>query len=226
MAVAVGDSAAILETAATYTAAAGSNRLLVAVIGAEDLTSLTSLVFGGITMTVGQALFGGNGEADVYAYYLKDADIPSGSQSLVITQAGASWTTDEWSGHIYTLTGVDQTTPIGNKVAENGNSATTWTVTSITSITDGILLALGVSLSPIDAGSTITTASWTTDSFDADAGGGGLVNGNKLITSGASEGVTFDWNGGSESGAAMLMSVLPGAASENTTITIPTGPWY
>ena len=223
MAVAVEDDATIKKTAATYTAASGSNRLLVVLIGTEDVSVLTSVVFGGETMVESQA-FAENQTANVFAYHILDTNIPSGSQTLVITETGSSWSTDEWAGHIYTLTGVDQTTPIGNKTTDNEGAATTWTSTSITSVDDGILLTQGTSISPIDAGSSITTASWTTNAIH-NPGGGGQMSGHKLITTGVSEGVVLDWNGGSETGVSMLMSVLPSTA-DPIIITIPTGPWY
>ena len=123
----------------TYTAGAGSNRLVVIALarrmaGTTTTTpNVTALTWGsrsigaGITEAVHQASTS-NGRCNAYVWYVKEADIPAGAQTLA-----ATWNvTMGGSGDlftVYTLSGVNQTTPVNTTVmVDNGNGADPWTM--------------------------------------------------------------------------------------------------
>lgn len=223
MAIAVAGTAAIqsgVDTGSpstsddTYTAESGSDRALILVVHGEDLSSPPPVFAFGGEPFVGVVVFEGTSGVFVYAGYILDADIPSGAQSTTLGNgSGLSWSNNSWAGHIYTLTGVDQSTPVNpTEVEDSEVTQTTWTTANVTSVTDGILLALAsvAQVGGHDAGSDI---SGYTVVQDTDEGGGSWMQGYKLISTGTSENAVFDWNGDSLSGAHGLFGFAPSAGS-------------
>ncbi len=226
MAVAIAGSAEIAESATgghptTYTAAAGSNRLLLCLFDAEDTgNTIVSIKFGTTVMTEGLAFYESAQDSQTFAYYLKEADIPAGAQAIDVTWGGANADDPEWVGMIYTLTDVDQTTPVDDSASENEASATTWTGPSVTSTDDGAVFALCGTGSNHSAASSITTANWTTDAVDYNISGYDAMFGHKFVTTGAAETPVADWNGTAETGVfGMLAIAVVAAAGAN-----PKGP--
>ncbi len=226
-AIAVESSAAIVSgvdtgtpstSTTTFTAAAASNRLLVLIINGEDLTGNGAVFapkFGSQAFTAATTdTVNGASGIDGYLGFIKEADIPSGAQSTTVTDGtGLSWVNNSWAGSIYTLSGVDQTTPQPQVVVEAlETAATSWTTGSITSDTDGVLMIGCPTAGPHDSGSGI---SGYTEIFDINEDGGGWRNGYKLITTGSSETATCDWNAMSEAGASYIVGFQPVAASSN-----------
>lgn len=138
----------------TYTAETASDRVVVLEIWAPDFFSLTfAPTMGAQAFTEGDFIEGpNNGHAGIW--YIKDADIPSGSQ---IIDYGESGVFDTGHARIYTLSGVNQTT-VGTFTSTTATTATP--SLSYTGVTDG----LGMAICFMDTnGSPTDDAAWTTD---------------------------------------------------------------
>lgn len=184
----LGTPAALDETTNnSYTPETGAD-LVVAIFVTESTVStrtLTSAVLGGVTMTVGHSLYTNN--VYVTFAYLKQADIPVGSSAWAATWSGAM-SGDEGAGVIFSLQGVDQTTPIGNTSGAGFSSSSTPS-DSITSADGSIVLGACVI--------TTTSAAWTgpTGSFTEQREANDPSGGNnyrfaivdRVITTGAAE---------------------------------------
>jgi len=212
MAISVLGSQLITDSAVTYTAEAGSNRILCCIINAEDGSGAYNPSFGGVSFVdIGSDPFEGNAGTQIYCGYILEANIPSGSQSMSLTTTGMDWTIDLWAGWIFTLDDVDQSTPINPAIDEAGESnSETHTTANVLSVTDGILFASFCAANAIGSSPSITTANWV-DEFDDNTGGGAWILGHKLITSGASEGVAFDNDGISRAGSSVIFGLAPAA---------------
>jgi len=130
---AIVDSADIVHGGA-YTAAAGTNRALVIVIGSRGDYS-GGVTFGGVSFVeVVRAESTGDPPDARTAWigYILEADIPGGSQTVAGAESASS-------GRIYTLEGIDQSTPVADSaIAEQGAAgSTTLTATSSLSVTAG-----------------------------------------------------------------------------------------
>ena len=200
----------------SYTAAAGSNRCLVLSMHAEDGTPGFAPSFGAqaFTAATSDPATGASG-VDSGVYYILEDDIPAGSQNVTTSYSGSSWTTNAWAGAIYTLTGCKQTgqpNPAADEVNQS-SSATSHVTGSVTSVTDGILIAaFAVATSTgHDAGATITGYTHLDDIAE---GGGSWITGYKLISSGTSETATFDWNSQNQTGGSILVGFAPAAATD------------
>ena len=104
---------AAADSGSTYTAESGSNRVLVWVAGSssDGAKTVSAATFGGVSMTQAEFL-----SSDIAGYevnsglwYIKEASIPSGLQSLSVTWSGAL---NNSSGMLLTLDGIDQSSTI------------------------------------------------------------------------------------------------------------------
>jgi hypothetical protein len=150
-----GNAAATAYTAETT----GTNRLLVILVSCEDGSSgpeVTALSFpsGGASLANGQIVkvvestnAGGAGPYNTASiYYIKDANIPVGANAPTITYDVGAITSGPFFDY-FTLSGVDQTTPVDDTaedVVNNVASSTTFTTGCVleTNTTGGWAVAL------------------------------------------------------------------------------------
>ena len=132
-------------TGSSITAAAGSDRLILAMFthtsGGTGPLSLT-LSMGAQAFTLAGALGSTTGSiAKAHFFYIKEADIPSGSQAI-------SWTSDQPIATpvivLMELTGVDQSTTIGGVGAAEAtlSNASTTSVSRTTTSTNSMVVSL------------------------------------------------------------------------------------
>ncbi len=114
-----------------YTVPAGSDRLLIFVTGLEDAsdnqTTITSVTYGGVSMTPAVEHFSYSSPLTVRTgiWYLRDADIPAGSNSFVVTYSPSD---PGRNRHAYALfTNVSQINPIVDSDSGAVTSSTTIT---------------------------------------------------------------------------------------------------
>jgi len=130
-------------------------------------------------------------------WYMPEASIPSGAQTMT-----ASWSTGandlneaDALAVIYTLSGVDQTTPMTNFNSANGNAATTITCGSVTSTTGGMVL-YGVSFNASTGTGVTLPSGYTTDEAVAPFDFSGFAaGGHKAISTGGTEAPAVSWTG-------------------------------
>jgi hypothetical protein len=116
----------------SYTVPAGGDRLLVFATGLEDAsdnqTTITSVTYGGVTMTPAVEHFSYSSPLTVRTgiWYLKDGDIPAGSNSFVVTYSPSD---PGRNRHAYALfTNVNQINPIVD--SDSGAVTSSATVTT------------------------------------------------------------------------------------------------
>jgi hypothetical protein len=145
------------NSAATYTAeTTGTNRLLVILVSCEDGSSgpeVTALSLGSASIANGQLVkvvestnTGGSGAYNTASiYYIKEANIPAGANAPSITYDVGAITTGPYFDY-FTLSGVDQTTPVDDTASDvrNNSSGTTFTTGCVleTNTTGGWAVAL------------------------------------------------------------------------------------
>lgn len=144
----------------TFTAAAGTNRLIVAigVVRKDTGTPTWSATFGGVAMTLdAQSPYLADDKLLVFS--LREASIPSGSQALVSTPSGGT-ALDNISGTIYTLQGRSQSSPVDSGFT---NSGTATSVSSITtaSITNAAHSCLLTAVRETNQDALTTPSGWT-----------------------------------------------------------------
>lgn len=126
----------------TYTAAAGSNRLVVIAGNGESAYSSRPLVgisMGGVAFT--EAVTAVDGTATKGGiWYIKEADIPSGAQTITVDWNGQVH--DTFMGSIYTLTDIDQDNPLYD-VASNFQADVTSLPLDFNGVDGGFLIAEG-----------------------------------------------------------------------------------
>jgi hypothetical protein len=144
--------------AATYTAeTTGTDRLLVILVSCEDGSSgpeVTALSLGSASIANGQlvkviesANTGGAGAYNTASiYYIKEANIPAGANAPTITYDVGAITAGPFFDY-FTLSGVDQTTPVDDTAADvvnNVASSTTFATGCVleTNTTGGWAVAL------------------------------------------------------------------------------------
>ncbi len=115
----------------SYEVPAGSNRLLILITAWEStdgLKTIDAVTFGGVSMTQAETspfLYFLNMAVGVDIWYLKEADIPTGSQSFDITySASVQGSIHAWA----TYENVDQTDPIVDTGTDSGNDPAEATV--------------------------------------------------------------------------------------------------
>lgn len=125
-----------------YTAPAGTNRCMLAIItlyqadnSGGNLSTFSSATFGGNVMTEAiQNILFSSFDSMVSVFYLLDANIPSGSQNLVMSP-----THNAQEGHVVLLTAdnVDQTTPLDVTPTSADLANDSSPQLAITPVTDG-----------------------------------------------------------------------------------------
>lgn len=150
----------------SYTANAGNNRVVVAVVGYESLTPVSNpqlnILMGSVPFTQiahGMGITTGQGAAVIL--YIKESNIPAGAQSITFVSNSPG---SAGGGHLvtlYTLENVDQTTPIAYSLAKNTAVSTSAIRTLIPSPAGGFAITAGCSgnigISPASA----SDATWT-----------------------------------------------------------------
>lgn len=214
-------------TGTSYTAGAGSNRVVVLVLehsssaggGTPNYTGVQP-TFGGVNMTqVGTLVTNATARCQcVSMWLLKEASIPSGAQTLVATWSNGTNNLNEADAlaAIYTLSGVDQTTPMTSTGSGTGDSVTTVTSSSVTSTTNGMMI-YGVSFNASTAVGVTLPSGYTTDesvtSFDFS---GYAAAGHKAIVSGGAETPAISWTGAG--GAAILAANFQAVSAGGDTL--------
>lgn len=212
-------------TGTSYTAGAGSNRVVVLVLehsssagGGTPVYTSVQPTFGGVNMTqVGSFI---TSTASRYQcasmWLLKEASIPSGAQTMVASWSDATNNLNEANAlaTIYTLSGVDQGTPVTSTGSANGNSVTTITSSAVTSTTGGMTI-YGVSFNASTAVGVSLPSGYTTDdtvtAFDFS---GYAAGGHKAIVTGGSESPAVSWTGAGS--AAILVANFQAVTAGDT----------
>lgn len=195
MAVAVG-SASELAQDDTYTADAGSDRIVLVVIiadGGGPPAAPTGMTLGGNSLT--EAVYevdnsGATGKKHTGMFWLKESDIQSGAQTL-------AWTWSSTPGQFdravaLTLTGVNQTTPVGSTSTDSEDSSTSIAVRATLTVSDGDMVMAHCFV--VGAPTTITDPSGYASSLSVNSPtynskDQSIVN--KAITSGGTESPAF-----------------------------------
>lgn len=200
-------------TGTSYTAGAGSNRVVVLVLehsssagGGTPVYTGVQPTFNGVNMTqVGPLVTSTAARYQCASMWLlKEASIPSGAQTLVASWSDATNNLNEANAlaTIWTLSGVDQTTPMTSSGSATGNSVTTLTCSNVTSTTGGLMI-YGVSFNASTAVGVSLPSGYTTDdavtSFDFS---GYAAGGHKAIVTGGTEAPAVSWTGAG--GAALI----------------------
>ena len=160
-----------------YTAGAGSNRVVVVAITAEQQTTpntqdVSAITLGGNALTkIGEQHAGASAGylEDVYLYYLKEADIQSGSQTLSVTMVHDG---NDLMCQVFTLADIDQTTSIGTPVGSSAGSATA-EQSFTTTASDSILVTVcGHTASSSGVWTPATSSGTNVEILDAQTGSG------------------------------------------------------
>lgn len=206
----VGTPAAIAPftsgTGTSYTAGAGSNRVVVLVLehtssaggGTPNYTGVQP-TFGGVNMTQVGSFITTTAARYMCAsmWFLPEASIPSGAQTMVASWSNGTNNLNEANAlaTIYTLSGVDQTTPASSVGSNISNSATTIASSSVTSTTGGLVI-YGLSFNASSGTGVTLPSGYTTDEavtgFDF---AGFAAGGNKAIGTGGTESPSASWTG-------------------------------
>jgi hypothetical protein len=188
-------STANIASGGTFTAAAGSNRRVVALgaVRRDTGTPTYSATFGGVAMSadvVGPL----SADDQLLAFSLAEASIPSGVQTLSVTATGGTILT-AFHGQIYTLGSMNQTgAGLDSPFISNGTAtaATTVTTASLTNVANSTLMAV-VRNSTGDTISTVPSG-WTTDRMDNSAAGMVYLG---HLDSAAATSATYTWGSAS-----------------------------
>lgn len=128
-----------IQEGGSYTASAGANRILVvAGTGESQFTSrpLLGLSFGGVPMV--EVVYSGNAEtAKGGVYYILEADIPAGANTLTADWGGQVH--EAFTGAIYTLGGIDQASPVHSFLTNYGQASTALDLT-VPGVDGGVLI--------------------------------------------------------------------------------------
>ncbi len=155
----------------SYTAGAGSDRIILAFVSSADGSTINSVTMGAATFTEIGSVATNTGALEIRVYRLLDADIPAGSQTVTADNSVMART----CLNILEFNGVNQTTPIQTDATEQADAGTAANVT-VTSAVDNIVVA-GFAY---PASATISPASGETESPTPETDSGG--NANKMGT--------------------------------------------
>lgn len=159
-----------IEDGGSYTAQTGSNRLVVFFLcgegGSSTDTEGSTLSFGGVSATLLRKQDTASSTyVGVSCFYIKEADIPSGAQTVLATFVDDTPTNS--AVLCMTLTDCDQTTVSDADVGAAQNVLTgelPWTLASTTSGGVGVCVAYGASNTPTYS---LSTADGWTEQYDA-----------------------------------------------------------
>lgn len=219
MAVSIVGTPQSIVAGGTYTAEAGTNRLVVIAGMGESAFSSRPLV--GLTLNVAmtEAAYSGNSAAPKGGvYFIKEADIAVGAMTLVEDWGGQ--THETFRGVAYTLADVDQTTPLAASVGNNDGSGSLDALDlALTSVTDGAMIAAAGSFSQlmnlvISSTNTASTQTFTLDGADIGSGAHEAAAISTLVATGQSETVGLRWDTtGQLSGAVAAFAPASGGSS-------------
>lgn len=202
-------------TGLSITAGAGSNRALVLALAHTSSSGGGVPVYTGVQPTFNAinlqqiGSFITNSAARYMCgsmWLMKEASIPSGAQTLVASWSDASNNLNEANAlaTVWTLTGVDQTTPVTATDSGSTNSATSIAGSGLSATAAGMVLfngAFNAGSSTGVTGPTGYTQDLATTGFDFSGWG---MMGHKAIGSAGTETPTISWTGASA--AAILIA--------------------
>jgi len=210
-------TAAILSTAniasgGTFTAAAGSNRLIVAAgnLRRDTGTPVITATFGGVSMQI-DVSSGFVGDDILLQFSLPEASIPSGAQTFTVSAASGGTILDPFAGQIYTLGGRKQTSYLDSGFTSNGSAsaATSVTTASLTNVAHSCLIATVRN----STGDAITDPSgWTRR--QGNTGSGGICVVDDHDDASAATG-TYAWSSVSNSWIYVTAAYLAAASGSN-----------
>ena len=223
-------------TGVNYTAGAGSNRIVLLGLAHTSSAGVAPTVysaptFGGTALTeVGSFIVNSTARFWVASLWLlKEASIPSGSQAVVASWSTGSNNLNEGNAlsTLWTLSGVNQTTPVSATDSGTTNSATSVAGSGL-SATGGGLVAYVCSYG-VDSTGTVPSGYTEASRNNFDFVGQASM-GHKTISSAGTETPSFSWTG--TAGAVILTAniqqsvagttITPSAGGASTTGNTPT----
>jgi len=197
---------------------AGTNRLLVVGVGAEDTGGtassdlvISSVKYNGVSMTLvagSTAIVGSSTFRKTELYYLLDSDFPPpGTYSVTVTYSGD---VNNRNGGAVSLAGVDQRAP--EAVSANSNADQQSISTNITTLTDGAWIVDTVMSS--NSGSFTATGSNMTERWDVSASASSAAGCTRPVAT-ASQ-ATLSWQHTSTSYMRLTHSLAAFAAAEES----------
>ena len=207
------------STGLTHSVSAGSNRLLIFVMGAEHTTSpigsISGVTWGGQALTkIEHAVETGATayENRLEMWYLDEAGIAAASgNTFVIT----GWTGTDPADELYdavTLENVDQATPIGDFSPGNIADAPAVQIGTALNVAAGDMVVYGAGSS--ETGENHTASAGYTEEHEQDSGGSGQVlsQATKAIAAPGTEQPTASWSGGNNRRLVMVAAVIKAAS--------------
>ena len=165
MATAIEGTPTRVASGGSYTAeTTGTNRVAAFVVhtdlsGTSD--NVTALTFGAQSATKIVESNPTNNSGTASIWYIRDADIPTGSQTVTPTLSGG--TLEDCTIDCYTLSDVDQTTPsIGSDSAVSTGNSTTVSFTSLATVASGLAIG-GANFQEFANRTWTPPTSWTED---------------------------------------------------------------
>lgn len=205
--------------ASSYTAeTTGSNRIVLGIFCTEFTASaaITGVDLGSVSFVEAQTQVG-RGDTFIWAGFILDANIPTGSQTITVTDNGTP-DGDQYLGLMYTLSGADQTTPLpaGRSAGEDVDvGVDPWVVDGVTSLdNDAIFAAICNNTSMSIVSLTWTGSTFRQGDLDDSIGAFSIAMADKLVSSGAAESASFDM-AGVERGAEVMFAVAAATAAGN-----------
>lgn len=213
----VGSPASISEgSAVSYTAEPGSGRVLVLAGTGESAFSsrpLVGVTFGGIAMT---PIYTGNtANPKGGLYYLKESEIPAGSNDFAFDWGGQLH--ESFQGAAYTLSGVDQTSPVADSAAAADATGSLDALDlSLTSVAGSVIVvgggnhATSYSISTASTNAASTQTFTTLSSMSASHQGFGM---SASVAAGQAETIGVRWNATGQITAAAAVFKPPTAST-------------
>jgi hypothetical protein len=170
-----------LANGSTYTVGAGTNRVVVIVakgkMNAHDNALYTAATWGGVSATQVLSVNDSAGGNTTLAaiYYIKESNFPGGGTGTLGSTVSGAGTATTGNGRftVYTITDVDQTTPVrtsGSNVAAFVSPSLTVTIAQSSIVAGDVVVGGGSTRNSV---SPVTTNNGFTEDLDADNGDGG-----------------------------------------------------
>jgi hypothetical protein len=162
----------------TYAAAAGSDRIVVIALareGAGATPTVATLSWGASTLANGRIVeaasvskFAASPRGTAYIWYVKEADIESGAQTLQASWANAMNGTNDFFT-CYTLTGRDQASPVyATNSAIVDATSTSWALTLVSEEAADLVMSAWNSTSGTSFNAPVSPWTWIEDQDIAD----------------------------------------------------------
>lgn len=190
MTIAIEGTPTVIADGGSYTAeTTGSDRLVVFVIhGVKSINIAIGTPSMGAQSCADAIRSTYVGHAVSAIVYIKDADIPTGSQTI---SGNFDSTPDGSQITCFTLSGVDQTTPVFDSAEASNGSGNTETISALTNESGGICIAGGNWNSGDAAFNTDPVAVGYTQVAEAELAAGGPAASHYKLTNGTDESFTY-----------------------------------